>query len=93
MVVHRGNFSLASLIILAGFQISRVMWITQAHSQGTLMAHLFRIKSRPLSLSEQTRIFIRKKFGEKVTSSVQKLNLPSCLKQFLLLNDIKDIDV
>lgn len=44
MVVHRGNFSLASLIILAGFQISKVMWITQAHSQGTLMAHLFRIK-------------------------------------------------
>ncbi|XP_068226683.1 uncharacterized protein [Palaemon carinicauda] len=93
MVALRGHAPLATLLVLAGFNLWKADWLSGVFSPGTLKARLAAVRSHPLSLAELCRIHIRQRMGERIQVTLDTYPLPPRVKRFLMLEDVADVEL
>ncbi|KAG0727620.1 Ankyrin repeat domain-containing protein 50 [Chionoecetes opilio] len=89
MVAVRGNSSLATLLLLAGFSLWSAEWLSGIFTPGTLMSRLAAVRLQPLTLADLCRIHIRQWFGERLQVSLEASSLPARVVRFLMLENVE----
>ncbi|KAG7176933.1 Ankyrin repeat domain-containing protein 50-like 1 [Homarus americanus] len=93
MTALRGNAPLATLLILAGFNLWQAEWLNGIFTPGTLMSRLAAVRSQPLTLADLCRVDIRHRLGERVQVSLEASSLPPRVIRFLMLEDVAEVDL
>ena len=95
VAMDSGFYAAAKRLILAGCQIKEEvladLHLFQSRCASEELLWFQEILSTPVSLQQACRVCLREIFGRKVVSKVKALPLPMRLKEYLLLNDLKNI--